>query len=883
MKRKLISVLVLLVLVSGCATPFVVAQLRRPIEISDSLPEGVALIIYGARKVGEMDFERLVAQVKDEIKGRVGELHWALQDIYPYQKPPEIPFRIPRKVFWPKAPIFITTPKELPEIVIDRNFTIRIDVADAPINLNISNSLISNVSVRLRETIRNVTIYFEKLVEKPPEVPSPPGLVYAYHKIDVNVPEASIEKADITFWVLKEWLATQGATKDDVVMLRYHGGEWLRLPTRAIGENATHFKFTAETPGFSIFAVAITVPVRVVETGVEGYVFDNATGEPIKGARIIALPKVITLVRAEATADDMGHYLLSLAPGSYVLVVSANGYADASAEVSLALGEVKRVDFRLEKAVAEFSENWYGVKFEVAILGNLTWEVGGDAPLKVSAAVNDMGGNQKIEFRQLTLELILTGVKVSVPINLATSIGGAVFSKPISVRVLDGFGLHAPGETKGYSLQVILEGSVVDKFGIEWPGLTLEAVSVNIYAPEAPVSVEFTAPSKVKIGDEFDVKLRFRNEGKHPISDLKVSLSLPFGASAIGPTETAIRAVNPKEAVEVVFRLKAEIATTSSVTATYSYRALWGYFVSELLKTLGSITITKIPVSLTISVEPREVTVGEEAVVKGSISPAMSKTIELAIKRPDGTTDTQTTTSAPDGSFGFRIKLDKEGEWSFTAKFAGDLTYEGTVSAEVKATAKPKPGPCLIATAAFGTELDPHVQHLRGFRDRIVLRTFAGSSFMRVFNAWYYSWSPYVASAMQAYEPLRQAVKYALYPLISILHTSEALYEALSFSPEAGVVAAGIIASLLIGLVYFAPPSIAIMRLTGRWPSKRAAKLTALIWLAAITGTGVSIIAGSSAAAMAFTSTLVLASSASSVVLAAQLIRRCIRCRCPRP
>ncbi|MDH5815664.1 MAG: PGF-pre-PGF domain-containing protein [Candidatus Nezhaarchaeota archaeon] len=516
-------------------------------EVSDSLPDDVALIVYSARKVGEIDFEKLAIQVKDEVKGQVGELLWNLQDIYPYQKPPEIPFKVPRKVFWPKAPISVTTPKELPEIFVDRNFTVIIDVVDVPINLNISNSIISNISVRLREIVRNVTIYFEKLVEKPPEVPSPPGLVYAYHRIDVNIPEASIEKADVTFWVMKEWLVTHGATKDDVVMLRYHGGEWLRLLTKAIGENATHSEFTAETPGFSIFAIATMMPVRI-------------------------------------------------------------------------------------------------------------------------------------------------------------------------------------------------------------------------------------------------------------------------------------------------------------------------------------------PVSLTISVEPREVTVGEEVIVKGSISPAMSKTIELTIKRPDGTTGTRTTTSTPDGSFGFRIKLDKEGEWSFTARFAGDLTYEGAVSAEVRATAKPKPGPCIIATAAFGTELDPHVQHLRGFKDNVVLRTFAGSSFMNVFNAWYYSWSPYVASAMQAYESFRQAVKYALYPLIGILRISEALYEALSFSPEAGVVAAGIISSLLIGLVYFAPPSIAVMCLAGRWPSKRATKLTALIWLAAITGTGVSIIAGSSVAAMAFTSTLVLTSLASSVVLAAQLIRRCIKC-----
>ncbi|MEM4524370.1 MAG: PGF-pre-PGF domain-containing protein [Archaeoglobaceae archaeon] len=226
-------------------------------EVSDSLPEGFALIIYSARKVDEIDFERLAVQVKEEVKKQVGELLWNLQDIYPYQKPPEIPFKVPRKIFWPKTQIFVTTPKELPEIVVDRNFTVRIDVADVPIDLNISNSLISNVSIRLREIVKNVTIYFEKLIEKPPDVPSPSGLVYAYHKIDANIPEVSIEKADITFWVPKEWLATYRATKDNVVMLRYHGGEWLRLPTKSVSENATHFKFIAETSGFSIFAIAV--------------------------------------------------------------------------------------------------------------------------------------------------------------------------------------------------------------------------------------------------------------------------------------------------------------------------------------------------------------------------------------------------------------------------------------------------------------------------------------------------------------------------------------------------------------------------------------------------------------------------------------------------
>ncbi|MEM3662848.1 MAG: PGF-pre-PGF domain-containing protein [Sulfolobales archaeon] len=229
-------------------------------ELGDSLPEEVALIIYSSRKVGEIDFEKLATRFKEEVEKWVGELFWNLQDFYMYQKPPEIPFKVPSKVFWPKAPIFVTTPRELPEIVVNRSFMVWIDMVDTPINLSIDNSIISNISIILREVVRNVTIYFEKLFDKPSNIPSPPGFVYAYHRIDVNAPENSIEKANITFWVLKEWLATHGVAKDDIAMLRYHNGEWLRLPTRVVGENATHFEFTAETSGFSIFAITAIKP-----------------------------------------------------------------------------------------------------------------------------------------------------------------------------------------------------------------------------------------------------------------------------------------------------------------------------------------------------------------------------------------------------------------------------------------------------------------------------------------------------------------------------------------------------------------------------------------------------------------------------------------------
>ena len=54
-------------------------------------------------------------------------------------------------------------------------------------------------------------------------------------------------------------------------------------------------------------------------------------------------------------------------------------------------------------------------------------------------------------------------------------------------------------------------------------------------------------------------------------------------------------------------------------------------------------------------------------------------------------------------------------------------------------------GGCLIATAAFGSEMAPQVQLLRELRDNTVLQTQAGTTFMTGFNQFYYSFSPAVA------------------------------------------------------------------------------------------------------------------------------------------
>jgi len=145
---------------------------------------------------------------------------------------------------------------------------------------------------------------------------------------------------------------------------------------------------------------------------------------------------------------------------------------------------------------------------------------------------------------------------------------------------------------------------------------------------------------------------------------------------------------------------------------------------------------------------------------------------------------------------------------------------------------------CIIATATFGSEASPAVQFLRNFRDGLVLSTKAGSAFMEVFNAWYYSFSPTVASYITANDPLRAPIRVILYPLLGVLGISTATYSLFSGAPEFAVVMAGLVASSLIGLVYLTPFTLLGMRaLTRRRRINvtNAAKVSLLLLVAAMT------------------------------------------------
>jgi hypothetical protein len=172
-------------------------------------------------------------------------------------------------------------------------------------------------------------------------------------------------------------------------------------------------------------------------------------------------------------------------------------------------------------------------------------------------------------------------------------------------------------------------------------------------------------------------------------------------------------------------------------------------------------------------------------------------------------------------------------------KSQAKFSVSGTMASTSSSGTTPTTSKCLIAAATFGSELTPEVTLLRNFRDRDILHTSAGDSFMQVFNAFYYSFSPAAASFITSHNNMKAAMKIVLYPLIATLYLSKLVFGTLSFNGEMAALTSGVLASLVIGAIYVGPLLTLIPRLFGsQSPSRylRSLRLTSLFGLSAIAG-----------------------------------------------
>ena len=108
-------------------------------------------------------------------------------------------------------------------------------------------------------------------------------------------------------------------------------------------------------------------------------------------------------------------------------------------------------------------------------------------------------------------------------------------------------------------------------------------------------------------------------------------------------------------------------------------------------------------------------------------------------------------------------------------------------------------GGCLIATAAYGSELSTQVQLLREIRDDTLYQTAAGTSFMTGFNQFYYSFSPAVADLERENQAVRDVTRVAITPAIYALGIMT------HADSETTVLIFGIITLFVIAGIYLAP------------------------------------------------------------------------------
>jgi hypothetical protein len=127
---------------------------------------------------------------------------------------------------------------------------------------------------------------------------------------------------------------------------------------------------------------------------------------------------------------------------------------------------------------------------------------------------------------------------------------------------------------------------------------------------------------------------------------------------------------------------------------------------------------------------------------------------------------------------------------------------------------------CIIATAAYDSDLAGPVQFLRIFRDNEVESTVLGHNFLKAFNPWYYSWAPPVAQTIASNENMKSPVRGLIAPLVFSLIVAHSVFQNIAnLNREAAILLVGFFAGALIGAIYLTLPMVVLM-----WNRKRRAR-----------------------------------------------------------
>ena len=169
-----------------------------------------------------------------------------------------------------------------------------------------------------------------------------------------------------------------------------------------------------------------------------------------------------------------------------------------------------------------------------------------------------------------------------------------------------------------------------------------------------------------------------------------------------------------------------------------------------------------------------------------------------------------------------------------------------TRSSQEAAKERNNAGSCLIVTATYGSPLSSEVQLVRDYRDVTIKHSYSGSQFVMGFNAWYYTFSPAVASYISTHPLVKSGMQVGLVPLLEIILLSQNLHAMLGFSPELATVSVLLFGAAFYSLVYIFPPAFLTVWLAGRkgWkiPAPGAMRPVLILWILVFCGLAAGIV-----------------------------------------
>ena len=159
------------------------------------------------------------------------------------------------------------------------------------------------------------------------------------------------------------------------------------------------------------------------------------------------------------------------------------------------------------------------------------------------------------------------------------------------------------------------------------------------------------------------------------------------------------------------------------------------------------------------------------------------------------------------------VSIEFDGEGKHTLDIIATEYLDGFLALKSAMTVEESNGGgCLIATAAFGSEMAPQVQFLREIRDNTILQTKSGTIFMTGFNQFYYSFSPAIADYERENLVFKEAVKFTLTPLL----VSLTLLQHTDIDSELDILVYGTGIIILNVMMYFVAPAILILKIRKR-------------------------------------------------------------------